>query len=48
MKHFTLFALALVTFCLHVNNAEGGYVDKLVVHEKIDRVGSVQSGGAGE
>lgn len=43
MKH-----LAFVILCLLINNVLGRHIDRLVVNEKIDRVGSIQSGGAGE
>lgn len=47
MKHLALF-LFFALCLLYVNNVVGRYVDKLVVREKIDRVGSLQNGGAGE
>lgn len=48
MKHLgRLLVLVSFTFCL-VCNVVGGYVDELVVREKIDRVGSLQNGGAGK
>ena len=37
-----------IVLSLFVLDLSGNKIDKVVVYEKIDRVGSVQSGGDGE
>lgn len=46
MKHSTVFSFLLVA--LSGCSVVGETIDHLVVHEKIDRAGNVQDGGAGE
>jgi hypothetical protein len=49
MSHLRLFLLLiLVGLFSIVTNTTGRKLEKLVVREKIDRIGRLQSGGAGE